>query len=614
MNGRTLTSLVAVLVACGVYAAGCSTGGGGSGGGSAAVGITPAQSGTLTEGLPVVQRDPQGYDYTAVNVNTIRGGQIASVAPAPVNTAVFVADAPGGNIRLVDDRAVSVSGNTFYEAQSMAVIGTRIYAGSANRVRSGAGDLFEFVNNAWAMVIDSPDSEMVVGSVSSDAFTGAGGGAASIYAAHGGENSEGALLLLDPMTNRFQQIASLNSAIPTAIAGREGRLFVGATDSRGGGARLLKLDVNAQTSALQLVDIQVPGGGGGFNSRQEITSMVSIGTVASGSIVPIVTEVLIVAVGSFDTATGAAISGTVFATDGDQRYEVIANMNGDAPRAVLFHDNTLYVATDAGKLLYRAATGDLVEETTLPATITGIGAAISRDPANMVLGCRSATGAVLLRRIGKSGFVATPTDRYYRPDVKAILQSRCAVCHVAPGLPAATAAYNVTMTNDTTDHTTTRSKVNLTTPSMSLLLAKAIGQQNHLGGPVIQAGSPDYNVLLEWVSQGARFEAATAPPVPPVQAPKTYVADVRPILAAKNCASCHVSQSNFRLTATLSNNTTDHAEVLGEINTTTPELSDILRKPGTIGGVTHGGGRLIPQGSTEYNTILLWIQQGARLQ
>lgn len=613
MNGRTLTSLVAVLVACGVYAAGCSTGGGGGGGGSAATGITPAQSGTLTEGLPTVQRDPQGYASTLVNVNTIRGGQAAAIAPAPINTAVFVGDRPGGNIRLVDDLQVTVSGNTFYETQSLAAVGTRVYAGSANRVRAGAGDLFEFVNNAWAMAIDSPDAEMVVGAVASDALTGPGGGVSSIYAAHGGENSEGALLLLDTTTNRFNQIASMNSAIPTAIAGREGRLFVGASDAVSGAARLLKLDVNPVSGQLELVDLPIPGAG--FGGRQEVTSMVSIGTVATGSIVPIVSEVLIVAVGSFDQASGDPLSGTVFATDGQNNVETITTLQGDAPTAVLFHDNTLYVATHAGKLLYRDATGALIEET-VPAAITGFGAAISRDPANMVLGCRTATGAAVLRRIGRSGFVAAPIDRYYRPDVKAILQNRCAACHVAPGLPAAVTAYGLTMTNDTQDHTTTRSKVNLTTPSMSLLLAKAIGQQNHLGGAVIQAGSPDYNVMLEWVAQGARLEATpTTPTPPPTQAPpKTYVADVKPILAARNCASCHQTQSNFRLSANLANNTADHAEALGEINTATPELSDLLRKPGTIGGVTHGGGRLIPQGSPEYNTILQWIQQGARLQ
>jgi hypothetical protein len=608
MNGRTLTSLVAVMVASGVYAAGCSSGGGG-GSGSTYGGVTPTASGTLTEGLPVVQRDPAGYGFNTVSINTIKGGQVSALAAAPVNTAVFVGDQPGGNVRLVDDQQVTLSGNLFYEAHSMAAIGTRVFAGTSNPTRGGAGDLYEYVNQSWQLSLDTRDSEMVVGAVSSDAFIGSG--ATGIYAAHGGFGAEGALVRLDEGTGTWGQVASLHSATPTAIGGREGRLFVGASDNNGGYARLLRLDVN-QAGALDLVDLQLPGAGGGLGAQQRVTALASISTVATGSIVPIVSEVLIVAVGSFDQATGAPLGGQLLATDGDQRFEVMTTFTNDAPTAIVFQDDTVFVATAAGKLQWRDATGAFIDEP-LPAGVTGIGAAISRDPASMVLGCKTANGALLVRRIGQSGFTPTSTDRYYRPDVKALLQASCAACHGAPGLATARAVYAFDLTNDTADYNATKAKVSLTAPSSSLLLVKATGGANHLGGALIQAGSPQYAMLLDWISQGARFEQTQAPPPP---AKKTFAGDVQPIFVRLGCAACHMTAGAggaFTFKGTTAQLAADYAETMQEVNSTTPELSDILRKPAQ-NGVTHTGGRLMPLGSADYNTVLQWIKDGAPMQ
>jgi hypothetical protein len=193
--------------------------------------------------------------------------------------------------------------------------------------------------------------------------------------------------------------------------------------------------------------------------------------------------------------------------------------------------------------------------------------------------------------------------------VKGVLAARCASCHVAPGLPAAVTAMGLalTATSDNADYNTVRARVNLTTPSVSVLLQKAIGQQGHLGGAVLTTGSADYGVLMDWISQGARFEG-TAPPPPPAQL--TYVTNIRPLLM--DCLSCHNNATNFRLSNNLSLNQADHAEVLQEVNTGAPATSNLLRK--ATNAVTHGGGQRFAQGSTNYNTILTWIQQGARLQ
>lgn len=584
MNGRTLTTLVAALVAGGLQVAGCSTGGGSGGGGSVSPGIVT--SGSLVEGLPAPQYDANGYGFSTATVNAIPGGRVPALAAASVNTAVFAANFPGGSVLVVDDQQVTLSGNLFYEAQSMAVDGTRAFAATGNPSRPGAGDLFVNTGAGWTIAIDSPDAEMAVG----DAL-------GTVYAAHGGQGSGGQLLRYEAASNTFTAIAPLNSAIPTAVAESDGRLFVGGTDAFGSHARLQRLEAGV------LVEVPVPGGAGG---RTEITSMVSIATVASGSISPIVSEVLVVAVGSFDSF-GAALGGQVFASDGVSRFELLAGYAGDAPVAVVLQDLGIVIATANGKLQRRDVTGLLVDEA-VPAEVLGFDCAISRNATSMVLGARTATGAKLVRRVG-GGAVASGRDRFYKNDVKTIMQNRCASCHVAPSaVPAATAAMSLSLSaaSDTADHTTLRARVNLAAPASSTLLQKAVGGLSHFGGQVIAVGSADYNVLLDWVTQGARLE-----PVVVVPTFKTYVADVRPILMG--CTSCHNGRGgSFLLSNNLSLNMADHAEVLQEVNTGTPEASDILRKPTTQ--VSHGGGLRFNAQSAEYMTLLQWIRDGARFQ
>ncbi len=593
MNGRTLTSLVATVVAGGVVAAGCSTGGGGGGKASIGVGITPVQSGTLVEGLPAPQLDANGYDFSLVSVNQVPGGTVPALTTASVNTAVYAANFPGGSVLLVDDLSVNLSGNLFYEARSMAADGANVFAATANRSRDGAGDLYAAASGGtWQIAIDSSDAEMTVGA-----------GSLGVFAAHGGAGREGALRQL--VSGQWQSIASLQSAVPTAIAESDGRLFVGGSDAFGGYARLLRYE----PSTGALANVPLPGAGGGFGVRQEVTSMVSIATVASGSIMPIATQVLVVAVGSFDSV-GNGVGGMVLATDGARRFETIASFAGDAPVAVIFQDASIVVATSRGRLYHRDAQGRMVEET-LPASagITGFASGLSRDQASAVFGGKTAAGAVLVRRVARGGgYVPPATDLYYRPDAKAILQNRCASCHgVGSAIPAATMAMTLDFdqADDQATHATVLTKLDLNAPQASLLLQKATGT-GHVGGTVITTGSPDYNNLVAWVQQGARFEATAAPTGP------TYVTDIRPIL--QDCLSCHRTATNFNLSNNLSLNNQDYMEVLTFVNTTNPETSQILRKPTNTATGGHGGGVRFTTGSTPYNTIVQWIQQGTRFQ
>ncbi|MCO5166409.1 MAG: hypothetical protein M9894_08595 [Planctomycetes bacterium] len=588
MNGRTLTTLVAAAMATGVVAAGCSTGGGGGGKASTGPGITPVQSGSLVEGLPAPQLDQNGYDFSAVQVNQVPGGTVGALAAAPINTAVFAGNFPGGSVLVVDDTSVTLSGSLFYEARSMAADGPSVFAATGNPQRDGAGDLYtrDATTGAWSVAIDTQDAEMVVGA-----------GLLGVHAAHGGARREGTLRRLNG--SQWSSIASLQSAIPTALCESDGRLFVGGSDAFGGHARLLRLDPGATT----LADVPLPGVGG-FGVRQEVTSMVSIATVASGSIVPVVSEVLIVAVASID-ATGAGAGGAVFATDGRQRVEVIATYAGDAPRAVLFQDSALVVITMHGKIFHRDAQGNMVEET-IPVGlgVTRLDSALSRDQASVVLGGRTATGAVLVRRVARGGGYVPPVgDLFYRPDVRAILQARCTSCHVAPNNPQAVTALEMNFSDDQATFNRLQTRVNTGNPAQSLLITKATGT-SHGGGTAVAMGSNEYNSLVEWVRQGARYEQAAAA--------LTYVAQVRNILM--DCSSCHVPNHNsqFRLSNNLSLNMQDYQTVLGFINTATPETSQLLRKATNNGG--HGGGQRFSAGSPSYNTLVQWIQQGTQFQ
>lgn len=340
--------------------------------------------------------------------------------------------------------------------------------------------------------------------------------------------------------------------------------------------------------------------------------MVSIASANSASGAGVGSEILVFAVASFDANTNAPLGGVVCATDGST-FEVMHSFADDAPTALAFHDNTVFVATGKGRLYLRDQFGMFVEET-LPPGLTRIDALLShdRDRSALHIGGASAAGAYLVRRAGNSGYVAPVTDRYYNPDVKQLLQASCASCHAGGALPAASSVYGLSagLTNNTADHNATRAKVDLANPANSLLIRKALGQANHLGGALIQSGSVQHNMLLAWVQQGARLEVTVTPPP---QTTRTWVTDIAPIYANLQCAGCHNSGQGGLTLRTGGGGMADYTSAVGggRINTGMPEASRLLVRPSQT---AHAGGNRIPQGSANYNTILQWIQQGARYQ
>ncbi len=55
-------------------------------------------------------------------------------------------------------------------------------------------------------------------------------------------------------------------------------------------------------------------------------------------------------------------------------------------------------------------------------------------------------------------------------------------------------------------------RINLAVPEESLFLLKSLGAVQHSGGKKMEKGDPYYNVLLEWLKNGAAADAA-APPI-----------------------------------------------------------------------------------------------------
>ena len=99
----------------------------------------------------------------------------------------------------------------------------------------------------------------------------------------------------------------------------------------------------------------------------------------------------------------------------------------------------------------------------------------------------------------------------------------------------------------------------------------------------------------------------------------SFRSDVIPIFSkpqnsAVACTNvgCHVGstpQGGLDLALSDSDEATLYSSVQGEINTGSPATSLLLTK--ATATVSHGGGAVMTVGSTDYNTILQWITDGA---
>lgn len=595
MKVRTLT-LAAIVTSTAVAVVGCS-GGGSSGGGSGSV-APPATVGQITSGLETPNRATSYSFQTYYSPSSIPGGAVTAIEAAPVGTAVLAADAPFSNVNLVDNGAGTQEAKFYFDASSFASIGTNVFAATANRDAPGAGDVWmrDAATSTWSLALDSSENEAVVAALGSH-----------IYAAMGSVNGGTDVQAFDTRNaaGGFSSVATIESVIPTSAEAYKGELWVGTTGNgqTGGGAQLF------HGAGTTFDELKLPIPAVGKNVYQRVTDLLSIATVASGATTGL--EFLVVAVGEFDI-NGQPISGSVMITDGE-KVERLHQLKDDAPTALAWADGTIYVATREGALQWRDKDGDFQDEPSLPTT-DGIVALYARQ-GELFIGAHGATGATLILR--STGGVTPPppppppsTDRFYVDDVAPLMAQLCASCHDGT-LPAAAAAFALSSPVDMqADHTEVLTKIDQGSPADSLLLLKAAGDSSvggHVGGALIAVGSANYNTILTWISQGARYENVTTPPPPPV-VKKTFALDVHPLLR-QDCQGCHGGGAGgFTINANVD---TSYNNSVARVNMTTPELSLLLRKP-SMDGVAHGGGSPTGwgKGEAKYNAVVQWIADG----
>src|SRR3954468_23692377 len=88
-----------------------------------------------------------------------------------------------------------------------------------------------------------------------------------------------------------------------------------------------------------------------------------------------------------------------------------------------------------------------------------------------------------------------------------------------------------------------------------------------------------------------------------------FASDVRPLL--ERCTRCHVAGQEAGRTQLVFTGVpaADYAAVSRFVDTSAPSGSRLLAK---MRGQGHEGGSIYAAGSPEYQTVLQWIQQGAR--
>lgn len=88
----------------------------------------------------------------------------------------------------------------------------------------------------------------------------------------------------------------------------------------------------------------------------------------------------------------------------------------------------------------------------------------------------------------------------------------------------------------------------------------------------------------------------------------SFATDIYPLLTT--CMSCHVPGGAAADTSLIfsGNAAADYTNVQQFVSTSAPASSRLLSK---VSGNGHGGGTIYAAGTTQYETILAWIQQGA---
>ena len=227
-------------------------------------------------------------------------------------------------------------------------------------------------------------------------------------------------------------------------------------------------------------------------------------------------EMLFVAIASRDTQSGAPIGGFLLATTGSG-FTVVRSFSADAPTALAWEDDTIYVGTATGQLSYRDANGLWSDESGIPThdTITSL---VALGGGRFYLGSANATGALLILRTADSLITppsappattppATPppaSGPTFVADIKPLLASNCNACHTNTGIVGTSMLYDAA--DDAGAHAVITAEVDLANPAASELLVKASGGGGHGGGAPWPAGGAAAQTVEAWITAGAPLQ------------------------------------------------------------------------------------------------------------
>jgi hypothetical protein len=591
---RKLT--VAALVGATGLAVGCNF----SGGGSSSKGTTTprAQVGQVTSAFPAADRNVDGYDFAAMYEPTSVEGAAASEL-AWAGGDLIVADSPFSEMHRVDAQGTGTSeGALDFDANSIFDVGGTLYAPTSNRQAPGAGDLYSrSTGGLWTKAHDGTQSELAA----------CGDAAGGIWIAEGTQGfGNAAEISYDDGVTGLTSIASVTSSIPTAAIEFNGELWLGCADSDdlGGEAKLWRGSVTTP-----FVEESLPTARVSSDVRQQINDMMVI-TVTIDPVAGTTRDYLVMSIGSYAMNGDQARAGEIVVTDGTL-YEVVANYRGVAPEGILWADDTIYAALSDGRVQYRNNDGTWGNEDDL-ALLTTARSLTLNAAGDMIIGGGSATGVSIVHRTAKAGTTPPGNDLYYVDDVAPLLATSCASCHNG-ALPAATAVFAMANPrDDATDFAVVGTKIDTATPAASLLLLKAAGDSSvggHGGGALWAVGSAQYTTILDWITQGAIYEAPTTPPPPPPPPPPSTYANVHSFLQA-DCSGCHSGGvGGYTVNANVDQS---YNSAITKINAGTPENSLLLTKPNNM--PVHGGGAIAGYsgaGQAKYDALLKWIADGA---
>ena len=226
---------------------------------------------------------------------------------------------------------------------------------------------------------------------------------------------------------------------------------------------------------------------------------------------------LIVAIGHFDSTTGAAQSGNILHWNGAD-FTILQSFSGEAPLSLAFQDNTVYAGTSGGRLVYRDGNGAWQDEPGLPAN-TAITSLFAPDGATLMIGVAGTNGATVIKRSAIAAAPApapqttttTPGTQPSNPTTGYVAEAKpillgCDSCHNSGGAASGSSfILSLNMANDASDHAAVLGQVNTADPANSQLLLKSTNQVVHTGGNQLTVGSPGYNQLLTWIQNGANF-------------------------------------------------------------------------------------------------------------